>query len=160
MYIDPDSLTGGFVLGQAFARLERLTLDFDFEKERRAANFVDLPEPKKLAGIIDDLLSAREHLPGGDIARLIKLKATLEDAIAAIFERGQLAAHEYWAQASPDERAHLATLMPEVVIAKAWEHVPENTDTNQANWFIEAFCRQWWLVEYLNYIYDTPSRTE
>ena len=153
MYIDPDSLTGGFVLGQAFARLERLTLDFDFEKERRAANFVDLPEPKKLAGIIDDLLSAREHLPGGDIARLIKLKATLEDAIAAIFERGQLAAHEYWAQASP-------TLMTDVFLAKGWEVVPDNTDTNQANWFIEALCRLWWLVEYLNYIYDTPSRTE
>jgi hypothetical protein len=159
MYIDPDSLTGSFVLGQAFGRLERLTLDFDFERERRAANFVDL-QPKELAAIIDDLLSVRELLPGGNVAVLVKLKAILEGTIAAIFEQGQLAAQEYWAQASPDERAHLATLMPEVVIAKAWEHVSENTDTNQANWFIEGFCRQWWLVEYLNYVYNTPSQTE
>jgi hypothetical protein len=159
MYIDPDSLTGSFVLGQAFGRLERLTLDFDFERERRAANFVDL-QPNELAAIIDDLLSVRELLPAGNVAVLIKLKAILEGTIAAIFEQGQLAAQEYWSQATPDERTQLAKLMPNVVIAKAWEHVPENTDTNQANWFVEGFCRQWWLVEYLNYIYGTPSQTE
>jgi hypothetical protein len=113
-----------------------------------------------LVEVIDGLLSVREHLLGGDVAQLIKLKATLEDTLAAAVERGKLAAQEYWAQASPDERALLATLMPEVVIAKAWERLPENTDTNQANWFVEGFCRQWWLVEYLNYVCNTPSQTE
>jgi hypothetical protein len=156
MFVDPDSLTWRFALGEAFQGVQRLVWHFDFAKERRGANYTGVPDPNELVQIINGFLTESDHLPDGDISELEKAKVALQGSIGRAYQSGQHASHQRWAQSAPEQQAQLSDLMPETVISAAWSQVPSGLSNSEANWFVEGFCRTWWSVEYVTYVRGTP----
>lgn len=140
---DPEPLHWRFALGATFARLEQLTWEFDVVAETGKHAYAGVPSPNTLVLIIDGFLSEPERLMGGNIGRLYRMRAYLQQQLEPIYQAGQQQAQQHWRDASLPQCHQFLTYTPEDIRGVAWRAVPADTHPTEANWFVEGFCYAW-----------------
>lgn len=148
-----------FAFGAAYEALKRLIENFNFSEELSGhARYVGGPDPTELIAIIDGFLTERKSLPDGNISELERLRTTLEQKIVPAYRTGQWMASQRWVKSSPKERAELAELDADRVTSEAWNNMPDNMSSSEANWFVEGFCRAD-AGEWFTYVQATGEST-
>ncbi|HEX8221555.1 MAG TPA: hypothetical protein VF914_20370 [Chloroflexia bacterium] len=126
--------------------LEDVVFTFDFQEHMsRTGKHVCVEiTPEKMIEAIDGFLSERETIPASRVTELEELRVRFLDTVTPAYEAGKSVAHQIWvAITSDEERTKLMYTLPEDVIIKAWERVPQGLSSSQASWFVEGFCSTW-----------------
>lgn len=149
--IDPSTKNGQTIIWLTFNEIRHAAWQFDFEWMRRGAPFVTIPPPEELVKLIDYILDIQAHSPNPSqsfpsVKMCESWKVRIREQLTSIYQDGRKMAHKTWEAENKEERQHLITATIDEVIRLGRDKTPKVFDENQAEWFLQGFCGEWWTI--------------